>query len=76
VRFLIVIACSGLAALARQLGRGFTRSGFSVRLAFLLALPALGATSGACGPAVATGAGAVAVVFGRVSDFARAVRGM
>ena len=48
-------------------------TGFSDRVAFLLALPAFDPTLGASAPTVATGAGAVAVLFCRVSDFARLI---
>ncbi len=55
------------------LAGGPLEAGFSDRVAFLLVLPALGATSGACAPTAATGSGAVEVLFCMVSDFARAV---
>jgi hypothetical protein len=44
------------------LAGGSLVAGFSDGVAFLLALPALGATSGAGGPTVATGSGSFAVV--------------
>jgi hypothetical protein len=72
-RCIIAIACWVLLPWRATLAGGSLVAGFSEGVAFLLALPALGATSGAGGPTVATGSGSFAVVFCiGSSDFAPA----
>ena len=73
-RFLTAIRVFGLAPWRATLARGSLVTGFSDRVAFLLALPAFDPTLGAFAPTVATGAGAVAVLFCKGLGFRAADR--